>query len=59
VSYLKLGLALAGFLLAVLSVVFDERGLGWAAIVLLATSLTLRLWLRKGGGQKVDRDDPL
>ena len=45
-NHLKLGLALAGFLLAVLSVALDERRLGWAAIALLIGSLILRLLLR-------------
>ncbi len=44
---LRLALALAGFLLAALSVALDERRLGWVAIVLLAVSLLLRLWLRR------------
>jgi hypothetical protein len=44
---LRLALALAGFLLAGLSVAFDERRLGWVAIVLLAASLLLWVWLRR------------
>ncbi|HKG33385.1 MAG TPA: hypothetical protein VKB22_06610 [Gemmatimonadales bacterium] len=44
---LRLTLALVGLLLAALSVAFDERRLGWVAIVLLAASLLLRLWLRR------------
>ena len=45
-NQLRLALALAGFLLAVLSVALDERRLGWAAIALLIGSLLLRLWIR-------------
>ena len=45
-NQLRLALALAGFLLAVLSVALDETRLGWAAIVLLIGSLLLRIWLR-------------
>ena len=44
---LRLTLALMGLLLAALSVALDERRLGWVAIVLLAASLLLRLWLRR------------
>jgi hypothetical protein len=46
-SRLRLTLALVGLLLAALSVAFDERRLGWVAIVLLAASLVLRVWLRR------------
>ncbi len=44
---LRLALALAGFLTALLSVALDERRLGWLAIALLAASLLLRVWLRR------------
>ena len=44
---LRLALALAGFFLALLSVVFDERRLGWVAILSLAGSLALRFWGRR------------
>jgi hypothetical protein len=37
----------AGFLLAGLSVAYDERLFAWAAMVLLAGSLGLRLWLQR------------
>lgn len=47
-------LAVAGFLLAGLSVAYDERLFAWAAMVLLAGSLGLRLWLRRRGAG--DRD---
>ena len=43
----RMGLALGGFALALLSVAYDERRLAWAAIALLAGSLLVRLWLRK------------
>jgi hypothetical protein len=59
VNHLKLGLALAGFMLAVLSVAYDERRLGWAAIALLVGSLALRLWLRKRNDSHPGQDDPL
>lgn len=40
---LRLGLALAGFLLALLSVAFDHSRLGWGAMALLAASAILRI----------------
>ena len=58
-NHLKLGLALAGFVLAVLSVAYDERHLGWAAIALLVGSLALRLWLRKRNYSHPGQDGPL
>jgi hypothetical protein len=53
---LRLGLALAGFLVALVSVAWNDRRLGWGAIALLTGSLILRLALRgrddrhSGGG---------
>jgi hypothetical protein len=44
---LRLGLALAGLLLAALSVARGDRRLVWAAIALLAGSLIVRLLMRK------------
>jgi hypothetical protein len=41
---LRIGLALGGFVLALVGVAYDERRLAWAAIVLLAGSLLLRFW---------------
>jgi hypothetical protein len=46
-NHLRLGLALAGFLVALLSVVLDEARLGWGAIALLTGSLILRLLAQK------------
>jgi hypothetical protein len=43
VTYLRLGLALAGFAVALLAIAFEDRRLGWAAIALLAASLAVRL----------------
>ena len=48
-THLKSGLAVAGFLLALLGVAYDERRLAWAAMALLLVSLGLRLWLRNRG----------
>jgi Flp pilus assembly protein TadB len=39
--------ATLGFLLAVAGVVLDNRLLVWAAMVVLAVALGLRLWLRR------------
>jgi hypothetical protein len=47
VNQLKLGLALAGLLLAMVSVAWEDRRLGWGAIALLAGSLIVRLLIRK------------
>jgi hypothetical protein len=44
---LRLGLALGGFILALLSVALDDHRLGWGAIGLLAASLVIRLLLRR------------
>jgi hypothetical protein len=59
VNRLRLGLVVTGLLLAVLSVAFDNRQLGWAAIVLLTGSLILRLWLRKRVNRSAGGDQPL
>jgi hypothetical protein len=47
VNQLKLGLALAGLLLAVVSVAWEDRRLAWGAIALLTGSLIVRLLIRK------------
>jgi hypothetical protein len=47
---LRVGFALAGFVLALLSVTLNDRRLAWAAIALLLCSLLLRLILRKQNG---------
>jgi hypothetical protein len=46
-NVLRLGLSLAGFVLAVLSITLDDRRLVWGAIALLSGSLILRLLQRK------------
>lgn len=48
-NYLRLGLALCGFALALLGVAIEEPRLVWGAIAVLLGSLLLRLILRKGG----------
>ena len=44
---LRIGLALAGFAVAVLSVALENHRLGWAAIALLLCSLIVRLLERR------------
>jgi hypothetical protein len=44
---LRIGLALAGFAVAVLSVALENHRLGWAAIALLLCSLIVRLLQRR------------
>ena len=41
--YARLGLALAGFVAALVSIALDSRQIGWAAIALLIGSLILRI----------------
>jgi hypothetical protein len=56
VNYLRLGLAICGFVLALLAVTLDDPRLAWSAIAALLGSLLLRLILRKGvnGNSKSD-----
>jgi uncharacterized membrane protein len=44
---LRIGLALAGFAVAVVSVALESHWLGWAAIALLLGSLIVRLLQRR------------
>jgi hypothetical protein len=43
----RVGLALAGFVVALLSIAWEDRRLAWGAIALLTGSAILRLLLRK------------
>jgi hypothetical protein len=52
VNRLRVGFALLGFVLALLSVALNDIRLGWAAIAVLLISLIVRLILRK----RVNRD---
>jgi uncharacterized membrane protein len=45
---LRLGLALVGMALALVSVALDQGRLAWAAIALLAGALIVRLLQRRG-----------
>jgi hypothetical protein len=47
VNVLRIGFAVAGFVLALLSIALDHSRLGWAAIALLLVSVFARLTLRK------------
>jgi hypothetical protein len=40
---IRIGLALAGFTVAVLAIAFEDHRLGWVAIALLLGSLIVRL----------------
>ncbi len=53
-KYLRLGLALTGFVLALLGVALGDQRLVWAAIAVLLVSLILRLVLRNraNGGSR-------
>ena len=46
-TYLRLGLALGGFAVALLAVAFEDERLGWGAIALLAGSLLVRVIERR------------
>jgi hypothetical protein len=56
VNYLRLVLAICGFVLALLAVALDDVRLAWGAIAVLLGSLLFRLILRKGanGNSKSD-----
>jgi hypothetical protein len=49
-NHLRLGLAVSGFVLALLAVALDDTRLAWGAIALLAGSAIVRLILRKRVG---------
>jgi hypothetical protein len=47
VNVLRVGFAVAGFVLALISIALDHSRLGWAAIALLLVSVLARLTIRK------------
>jgi hypothetical protein len=47
VNVLRVGFAVAGFVLALISIALDHGRLGWAAIALLLVSVLARLTIRK------------
>jgi hypothetical protein len=51
---LRIGLALAGFAVALLALAFEDHRLGWGAIALLAASLLIRLLARRAGTPDTD-----
>ena len=56
-THLRIVFALAGFLVALLSVALDDKRVGWVAIALLVLSLILRLIRRQRGGGSPDGSD--
>ena len=56
---LRFGFAIAGFVLALLSVALDDHRLAWAAIASLAASLLIRLVRRKRENRRSQGDDDL
>lgn len=56
---LRLGFALAGFVLALFSVVLEDIRLGWAAIAVLLVSAIVRLLLRKSENSNSKTHDGL
>ena len=59
-NLLRIGFAVAGFALALISIAVNDNRLGWAAIAMLLGSLVARLTHRKGmkpGPNGADSDD--
>jgi uncharacterized membrane protein len=56
---LRIGFAIVGFVLALLSVALDDHRLGWAAIAVLAASLLIRLVRRKRANENPPGDPSL
>jgi hypothetical protein len=56
---LRISLAIAGFVLALLGVALDDHRLAWAAIAVLAASLLLRLLRPKRRNGNPPGDSPL
>lgn len=52
----RLGFAVGGFILALLSVALPDQRLAWAAIASLVVSLIIRLILRKRSGPDLPGD---
>jgi hypothetical protein len=46
-NFVRIGFAVAGFVLALISIALNNTRLGWAAIAMLLLSLLARLTLRK------------
>jgi hypothetical protein len=56
---LRIGLALGGFVLALLGVAYNERRLAWVAMGMLAGSLLLRLWSGRRRKSETGGEDSL
>jgi hypothetical protein len=54
---LRVGFALTGFVLALLSIALNHERLGWAAIAMLTTSLIARIIIRKQENEKRNGSD--
>jgi hypothetical protein len=57
VNVLRVGFAVAGFVLALISIALDHSRLGWAAIALLLVSVLARLTIRKRTGTDSNQAD--
>ena len=55
-NFLRVAFAVAGFILALMSIALNHNRLGWAAIALLLVSVLVRLTLRKR--TKSSSDEP-
>ena len=58
-SRLRIAAALAGLVVALLSVALDDTRLAWTAIALLTISLILRLILRQRENRQSETDRPV
>ena len=54
---MRLGLAFGGFAVALLAVAFEDQRFGWAAIVLLAGSLVVRVIERRRSRSQTAEDN--
>lgn len=57
-NILRIGFAVAGFVLALISIAVNDHRLGWAAIVMLLGSVFARLTLRKRMDSRSNEADP-
>jgi hypothetical protein len=57
VNFVRVGFAVAGFVLALMSIALNDSRLGWAAIAVLLVSLLARLTLRKRMDSTSGEDD--
>lgn len=57
-SRFRLGLSLAGLLIAVLALARDDRRLIWVAMAILGTSLAIRAYLAIRNRRATDRTPP-